>query len=161
MEGGYGQQTVPISRLWRQLPVEQVSWDDIHEFIGKLNDLKQHTGKPYRLPTGKEWEAACRAGAQQEYCGSNDADAVAWYDKNSGNSIHPVGQKDPNAWGLYDMSGNVWEWTQDCREGDCDRRNLQGGSWAGAPQGLRSANGVKIAPTPGFDWFGFRLAQDL
>jgi len=93
----------------KRLPVEQVSWDDVQQFISALNSKsKQYT---YRLPTEAEWEYACRAGTTGDYAG--DLDAMAWYDKNSGSKTHPVGEKQPNEWGLYDMHGNVWEWCSD------------------------------------------------
>ena len=92
-------------------PVEQVSWNDIQEFILKLSN---QSGKSYRLPTEAEWEYAARSGGKEEkYAGGSNLDAVAWYDGNSGNSTHPVAQKRPNGLGIYDMSGNVWEWCQD------------------------------------------------
>lgn len=95
------------------LPVEQVSWDDCQEFIRKLNSL---TGQNFRLPTEAEWEFACRGGNNSrgyKYSGSNYIDNVAWYDGNSGDKTHPVATKSPNELGIYDMSGNVWEWCAD------------------------------------------------
>ena len=95
------------------LPVENVSWDDCQEFIRKLNAL---TGQHFRLPTEAEWEFACRGGNNSrgyKYSGSNNLGSVAWYDGNSGNRTHSVATKSSNELGIYDMSGNVWEWCAD------------------------------------------------
>ena len=101
--------------LWKgdNLPVEQVSWDDCRTFISKLNSL---TGKNFRLPTEAEWEYAARGGRNSsgyKYSGSNTLGNVAWYTDNSGSQTHPVKTKQANELGLYDMTGNVWEWCQD------------------------------------------------
>ncbi len=138
-------------------PVESVSWNDIQAFLVKLN---QRTGQQYRLPSEKEWEAACRAGEQYEYCGSNTVDEVAWYSDNSGDSTHPVGKKKPNAFGLFDMSGNAFEWVQDCFDSSCTLRVLRGGSWRNGSWFTRSAS--RYNRTSGFrdyhDGIGFRFA---
>ena len=94
-------------------PVECVSWNDCQDFISRLNAL---TGENFRLPTEAEWEYAARGGNKRGgymYVGSNTIDNVAWYDDNSGSQTHNVATKSPNELGLYDMSGNVWEWCQD------------------------------------------------
>lgn len=103
----------PSSFKGDNLPVEKVSWNDCQTFIRKLNAL---TGKNFRLPTEAEWEFAARGGNNSrgyKYSGSDNISSVAWYGDNSGDKTHPVGQKSPNELGIYDMSGNVFEWCQD------------------------------------------------
>ncbi|MBC1193637.1 SUMF1/EgtB/PvdO family nonheme iron enzyme [Microcystis aeruginosa BLCCF108] len=137
-----------------QNPVENVSWNDAQAFCRKLSQI---TGKTYRLPTEAEWEYACRAGTTTRYYFGDDANQLgdyAWYIENSQAKTHPVGQKKPNAWGLYDMSGNVWEWCEDDwhdnyigapKDGsawltnDNDYQILRGGSWCNLPYLYRSA----------------------
>ena len=152
------------------LPVEHVSWDEVQEFLRKLNEI---TGKNYRLPTEAEWEFAARGGNSSrgyKYSGSNSIGNVAWYDGNSGDRTHAVGTKSPNELGIYDMSGNVYEWCQDWY-GDYSsssqrnpkgpnggsRRVFRGGSWHSARDCRVSC---RSGFTPDFRYFplGFRLA---
>jgi formylglycine-generating enzyme required for sulfatase activity len=124
-------------------PVERVSWQDAQEFLKKLN-VKEKDSR-YRLPSEAEWECACRAGGQEPDEAAN-LDEVAWWAKNSSGATHPVGQKQPNAWGLFDMRGNVREWVEDWYDGggyakswqldptgpgSGDLRAVRGGSWLG------------------------------
>ncbi|OFZ66456.1 MAG: hypothetical protein A2V79_02470 [Betaproteobacteria bacterium RBG_16_56_24] len=139
-------------------PVEQVNLDDIQTFLQKLN---AKTGRQYRLPTEAEWEYACYGGSQTEYCGGNDLDAVAWTAANSDNRTHPVGQRKANSYGLYDMSGNVWEWMNDCWEGDCSRHVLRGGSWNFKPHHARAAFRSRFGAATRYVLIGFRLARTL
>jgi formylglycine-generating enzyme required for sulfatase activity len=116
-------------------PVMGTKWDDAQEFIQKLSDK---TGKKYRLPSEAEWEYACHAGKYQKYCGSDNADEVAWFESNSDLLPHPVAGKQPNAWGLYDMSGNVWEWVEDRWNKNYEGAPTDGSAWdAGDESSLR------------------------
>ena len=152
-------------------PVERVSWEDAKQFVSRLS---AKTGKTYRLPSEAEWEYACRARGRQEYCGSDSADDVAWYSGNSGRATHPVAGKQANAWGLHDMSGNVWEWTEDCwnqnysnaptdgitwTAGNCSQRVVRGGSWGSNPRGLRAADRDRFTTAIRVDDVGFRVAR--
>ncbi|GHU14030.1 hypothetical protein AGMMS50225_25070 [Betaproteobacteria bacterium] len=159
----------------RSNPVEQVSWDDVQTFIQRLN-AKEGTRK-YRLPTEAEWEYAARAGIKSTYSFGDDAGQLgtyAWYNGNSGSQTHPVGQKKPSPWGLYDMHGNVWEWVNDWYDGSYYGRSpstdpagpssgqyrvLRGGSWYGSAGSLRSGIRRGSTPDPRNDNFGFRLAR--
>jgi len=125
-------------------PVEMVSWDDAQEFIRKLNEK---TGKQYRLPSEAEWEYACHAGGKHSYCGSDDMNSIGWYGAlekpggNSGNTTNPVATKQPNAFGLYDMSGNVWEWVQDSYHKSYEGAPADGSAWEGEEGSLRVPRG--------------------
>ena len=152
-------------------PVEKVSWDDCIGFISELSKL---TGKSFRLPTEAEWEFAARGGKKGngcKYAGSNDIDAVAWYDGNSGRETHPVGQKQPNELGLYDMSGNVWEWCQDWKDDYSSNaqtnptgrksgyhRVYRGGSWDCNARDCRSSYRGKGTLSFNSSSLGLRLA---
>jgi formylglycine-generating enzyme required for sulfatase activity len=110
-------------------PVEKVSWDDAQAFCRKLSEK---TKKNYRLPSEAEWEYACRAGTQTRYYFGDDEKLLgeyAWYDENSGRETHPVGQKKPNNWGLYDMSGNVGEWCEDGWHENYENAPTDGTAW--------------------------------
>ena len=152
------------------LPVEQVSWEDCQTFIGKLNGL---TGKRFRLPTEAEWEYAARGGNRSnhtQYSGGSMIDDVAWYKGNSGSKTHPVKTKKPNELGLYDMSGNVWEWCQDWKESyssnaqtnptgpdSGSHRVIRGGSWFNDATICRSSYRYDSTPDSGTDCLGLRL----
>lgn len=153
-------------------PVEEVYWDDVQEYINKLN---QKTGKKYRLSTEAEWEYAARSGGKNEkYVGSNDIDSVAWYHNNSGSKTHAVGKKLPNRLGIYDMSGNISEWVQDWYDENyyknSPRNNprgpdsglnhvIRGGSWGYYPSDVRTAFRSFVAPGNSGGFFGFRLVR--
>ena len=150
------------------LPVENVSWDDCQEFISKLNSI---TCKTFRLPTEAEWEYAARGGKKSrgyQYSGSNNLSDVAWYEDNCGKKTHAVGTKEPNELGIYDMSGNVWEWCQDwfgeyssssqtnpTGANSGSGRVRRGGSW-GTWVCCSSSRGV-LEPNDRYDFLGFRL----
>jgi formylglycine-generating enzyme required for sulfatase activity len=139
-------------------PVEKVSWDDIQKF---LHDLNEKTGKQFRLPSETEWEYACYGGTRTEFCGGNDVSSVAWFNGNSSGSTHPVGQKQANNYELYDMSGNVWEWMNDCYHADCKQRVLRGGAWDRYPGNQRSISRYFNLQSDQDINIGFRLARSL
>ena len=153
-------------------PVECVSWEDCQTFITKLNEM---TGKTFRLPTEAEWEFAARGGNQSNgyrYAGSHNVDDVAWYSNNSGSVTRPVGTKCMNELGLYDMSGNVWEWCQDWYGGYSNEaqtnptgpeegypyRVIRGGSWLNAATVCRVSRRGSEVQFGGIRYIGLRLA---
>jgi sulfatase modifying factor 1 len=168
-------------------PVEQVSWYDALIFCNKLSDMcgldRYYTitkngkiidtiekyedyvvetntnAKGFRLPTEWEWEYAAKAGTQLLYSGSNNVNEVAWYDKNSGGTTHEIKGKNPNAWGFYDMSGNVWEWCENKYNSTSAYRVARGGSWSYGASFLRSA--VRGVNSPGNRNYnlGFRVCR--
>lgn len=109
-------------------PVACISWNDAKSYVKWLS---RKTGKPYRLPTESEWEYACMAGERLQYCGSNNLDSVGWYERNSANSTHPVASKQANAWGLYDMTGNIFEWVEDVYHDSYYGAPADGSAWQG------------------------------
>jgi formylglycine-generating enzyme required for sulfatase activity len=163
-------------------PVEQVSWEDCQQFIAEVNS--RTTGGKFRLPTEAEWEYACRAGTETALNSGKDlapgiglscvnTDEVAWYVENADGTSHPVGRKRANAWGLYDMHGNVSEWCQDWY-GEYPRKVAQdpggplqgfdrvfrGGSLTACPDYCRAADRDAAPPSHRSGDVGFRLARD-
>lgn len=148
-------------------PVETVSWDDCQTFLEKLNDLPsvKELGLAFRLPTDEEWEYACRAGATGDFCklgnGTEITEStlgmVAWFDDNSDKQPHAVGQKEPNAFGVYDMIGNVHEWTQTA---DGESKVFCGGGWNFSAEFCKASSKAKLLPSYRSDSFGFRLCAD-
>ena len=152
------------------LPVEQVSWNDCQEFISKLNGL---TGKKFRLPTEAEWEYAARGGKKSrgyQYSGSSNISDVAWYDGNSGSKTRPVGTKQANELGIYDMSGNVWELCQDWYDSYVSSsqtnptgavsgsyRVIRGGCWINKARICRLSYRNDVTPDNRINGFGLRL----
>lgn len=164
------------------LPVEQVSWYDAVEFCKKLSQL---TGKNYLLPTEAQWEFAAIGGNGSKgylYCGSDHIGDVAWFgqahgntydDGNSGEHPHPVGTKAPNELGIYDMSGNVWEWCRDwysdyseaslinpAGSSDGNTKIMRGGSWASSARSCRVTNRLEYDPSKHNNKRGFRIVLE-
>jgi formylglycine-generating enzyme required for sulfatase activity len=155
-------------------PVENISWLMAQAFIRKINQIER-TDK-YRLPSEAEWEYACRAGTTTKYSFGNGIDELsdyAWYNKNSDNRTHPAAQKKPNAWGLYDMHGNVWEWCMDWQNDNpsnaatdsrttsyAQHRVMRGGSWPNNPATLTSAFRGQDYPVVQSHDIGFRIVRD-
>ena len=160
----------------RNNPVENISWHDAQEYVAQLS---QKTGKTYRLLSESEWEYAARAGTNTLYSFGDDLsdlEQYAWFDGNSQERTHPVGQKQPNGFGLYDMHGNVWEWVADCYNASyhgapnngeawisesCKYLLSRGGSWDDIPYHLRSGFRARDALDYTNDNLGFRVARTL
>jgi formylglycine-generating enzyme required for sulfatase activity len=151
-----------------------VSWREAAEFCARVTRAEQAAGRLpagyiYSLPTEAQWEYAAKAGLEGAFAAK--VDDLAWHDQNSGPTTHPVGIKKPNAWGLYDMLGNVWEWCSDwygpypggtvtdyAGPPAGTAKASRGGSWWAGPRGARPANRYRDMPQNGNDDLGFRLA---
>ena len=153
------------------LPVQNVSWNDIEEFLKRLN--ARGDGFRYRLPTEAEWEYAARAGKTGPY--PDPVDDIAWHRANSGLAPHPVGTKQPNAWGIYDMNGNVWEWVSDWFDATYyasspaanpggpssgSQHVVRGGSFSDPAVMARVSNRFGVTPAFGNYDLGFRLVRE-
>ncbi len=162
-------------------PVENVSWNECQEFIKRLNEGEDGI---YRLPTEAEWEYACRAGSSTPLCNGEISELycahdpilneVGWYCGNSSRKSRPVAQKSPNAWGLYDMHGNVSEWCQDwygeygsdsqtdpCGPASASGKVVRGGSWLSNAKNCRSASRLDWLPDSRIEFIGFRLVKEI
>ena len=150
-------------------PVENISWIQIQDFLTKIN--ASNDGFKYRLPTEAEWEYAARAGKTGPIIGDS-LDSIAWYDQKGGASTHPLGTKAANAWGLYDVQGNVWQWVQDGysdykknaatdpKNDKGDKRVLRGGSWDMTAIEMRVSNRLAIDPKLKNNNAGFRMVRE-
>ncbi len=160
---------------WRDNdPIVNVNWNEAKDFADWLSEK---TDRTYRLPTEAQWEYAARGGRRSQgktYAGSNSLELVGWFEGNSGNQTHPVGQKKPNELGIYDLSGNAWEWCRDWYDPDyyskspatnpvnqtaLTDRVLRGGSWYFASRPCRSANRSDNTPKARSGLIGFRLVS--
>jgi len=174
--------TNPSRFKGEELPVERVSWNLAVTFCERLTEREREAGRlpegyAFTLPTEAQREYACRAGTQTRFYYGDDPEydhltQYAWYWTNSGSKTHPVGEKKPNAWGLYDMHGNVWEWCQDVYAnaypgGDVIDplgpetgavRLIRGGGWEDFPRDCRSACRLRAWPGNSFSYLGFRVA---
>jgi formylglycine-generating enzyme required for sulfatase activity len=168
----------PVSDAGPRTPVTEVSWLDAVTFCNLLSDRSSRTASyrigddpdgldvvcdwsadGYRLPSEAEWEHACRAGSREVRYG--ELDDIAWYRGNSGGRVHDVATRSPNAWGLFDTLGNVWEWCWDRYDPAVygPYRVFRGGGWLDPPRGVRAACRRKSHPTLRIDDLGFRLAR--
>jgi len=158
-------------------PIINVSWHDAKDYAAWL---AEQTGKHYRLPTEAEWEYAARSGGKDEvWAGTSDEEQLADYAVFAKDRTEPVGSRKPNGLGLHDMTGNLWEWVEDCWHGnyngapengsawleasggDCGQRRVRGGSWNSTPEFLRVSYRTRGVANVRYNNFGFRLALDL
>jgi formylglycine-generating enzyme required for sulfatase activity len=153
-----------------EFPVETVSWNDVQQFISRLG---QQSGRRFALPTEAQWEYAARSGGKNEkYAGGSNVDSVAWHYGNSGGKTHRVGTKSPNGLGIYDMSGNVWEWCEDVFDSNAYSKHARnnpvitsngsahvnrGGGWINIPRSVRAAFRFSYSAGSRIDDLGFRL----
>ena len=148
-------------------PVENVSWHDAMVFCKKLTERERAAGRlsgsyRYTLPTSRQWEIACRAGTTTRFCSGNteeDLSRVAWYWRNSDRKTHPVGTKEPNAWGIYDMHGNVWEWCLDEHPRYSSRRVSRGGGYRDYADFCESSSVNRVNPDSRIHYLGFRVVR--
>lgn len=165
----------PSTRKDALCPVETVSWFDAARFCNRLSELEHldaayefgyddkvelvEGSHGYRLPNEAEWQYACQAGSNEPRYG--ELDDIAWYAENSEGATHPAGQKAPNAWGLHDMLGNVWEWCSDIYDPEVygSYRVFRGGGWADKERGCLATNRRRSHPTYAIDDLGFRVAR--
>ncbi|MBC6995551.1 formylglycine-generating enzyme family protein [Neolewinella lacunae] len=132
-------------------PIENVSWDDVHEFCRVLNELLDKPDGHFRLPSEAEWEYAVRAGKRETlYAGSNQLDEVGWYDSNNEKETMPNGLLAPNAFGLYDLSGNVWEWCEDDWHSNYNNHPRNSEPWVDDPDPAKRA---EVRVLRGGSWF--------
>jgi formylglycine-generating enzyme required for sulfatase activity len=166
----------PSNFKGNSLPVERLTWNDVQAFICKLTEANPDR-KVFRLPTEAEWEYAARSGGRkQRYAGGDDADAFAWYENNSSRQTQPVGSKASNGLDIFDMSGNVWEWCQDCFSDSAYRRHaaenpcwnrdgedrvIRGGGWNLDAWSLRCTRRMGFPPDGSGPALGFRLVMEL
>lgn len=163
----------PSEHRGGNLPVENVSWDEASDFAEEMRVI---TGIKVKLPTEAQWEYACRAGgAHEKYCGAGGRpERLAWYEENSGKEMHAVAQLTANEWGLYDMSGNAWEWTLDCwnknyegapadgsswKSGECDKRVLRSGTTFQDAKSVRAADRMNGGTDYKSEHTGMRLVR--
>lgn len=150
----------PSTSRGKNNPVDMVSWNDCQAFIQKLNQL---TGQTFRLPTEAEWEYAARGGNKSggfKFSGANVIGKVGWYSGNSNSQTHPVASKMPNELGIYDMSGNVWEWCSNLYDDETGQYAIRGGCFTDATQICTITNRGKSDPATASDICGLRLAMD-